>query len=64
MEILAGVVIGVAALIGLGILTGDDRAKYEEYRRTEYRNEYISESKKPYNGDNYSLDYAMLRRRP
>lgn len=61
MEILVGAVVIVLALIALGCCTGDDNRSYEEYRRAEYRNEYLWESRQKHN-DNYLLDAAALRR--
>ena len=62
MEILVGVVVAVAVLFGLSRLVGDDGRSYEEYRRAEYRNEYLWEQKQR-RDDNYFLD-AMAFRRP
>lgn len=61
MEILVGVVIGVLVLVGLGCLSGDNDRSYEEYRRAEYRNEYLWESRQRRN-DNYFLEMTALRR--
>ena len=61
MEILVGVVVGILVLVGLGYLTGDNGRSYEEYRRADYRNEYLWESRQRRN-DNYYLDVTALRR--
>ena len=61
MEILVGAVMVVLVLIGLSCLVGDDGRSYEEYRRAEFRNEYLWESRQR-RDDNCFLDAMTLRR--
>ncbi len=61
MEILVGIVVGILVLAGFSCLMGDDGRSYEEYRRAEYRNEYLWESRQR-RDDNYFLDVMALRR--
>lgn len=52
MEILIFLVVGVLVLAAVGHLSGDGGRSYEEYRRTEYRNEYLWETRQR-NSNNY-----------
>ena len=61
MQILVGAVVGVLVLAGISCLAGDDGRSYEEYRRAEYRNEYLRERRQK-RSDNYVLDMTALRR--
>ncbi|MBR3320082.1 hypothetical protein IKG20_02150 [Candidatus Saccharibacteria bacterium] len=45
MEILACLVVIVLALAGIGLLSGDGGRAYDDYRRAEYRNEYLWETR-------------------
>ena len=62
MGILVGVAAGVLVLVLLCFLSGDGGRSYEEYRRAEYRNEYLWETRTNRDNGNYFLDAMRLRR--
>ena len=62
MDILVGVVMIVLALLVLCHLAGDDGRRYEEYRRAEYHNEYLWETRERRDPNSCFLDTSALRR--
>ncbi|MBQ7802279.1 hypothetical protein IJ380_00180 [Candidatus Saccharibacteria bacterium] len=55
--LLIGGVILLAVLVG--ILGGDNRMSYEEYRRAEYRNEFLCEKRRNIYTGEYYYDHSQ-----